>query len=79
MRSTTPRVRGCLHHGGGQSYLTPMSPTNQPAVPIHVLFKFCWDAALTEYEAVMTGPGVFVTDVPYEALGIHYHLDIDAS
>ena len=63
--------------GGGQSYLTPMSLTNQPAVPIHVLFKFCWDGALTVDEAVMAGPWVFGTDVPYEALGIDYHLDID--
>ena len=54
-----------------------MSLTNQPAVPIHVLFKFCWDAALTVYEAVMAGPWVFGTDVPYEALGIGYHLYVD--
>ena len=63
--------------GGGQSYLTPMSLTNQPAVPIHVLFKLSWDAALTVDEAVMAGSWVFGTDVPYEALGIGYHLDID--
>ena len=63
--------------GGRQSCLTPMSLTNQPAVPVHVLFKFCWDVALTVYEAVMAGPWVFDTDVPYEALGIHYHLDFD--
>ena len=63
--------------GGGQSCLTPMSLTNQPAVPVHVLFKFCGDGALTVYEAVMAGPGVFGTDVPYEALGIDYHLYVD--
>ena len=54
-----------------------MSLTNQPAVPVHVLFKFCWDGALTVYEAVMAGPRVFGTDVPYEALGIDYHLYVD--
>ena len=55
---------------GGQSCLTPMSLTNQPAVPIHLLFKFSWDVALTVYEAVMAGPWVFGTDVPYEVLGL---------
>ena len=54
-----------------------MSLTNQPAVPIHILFKLSWDVALTEYEAAMAGSWVFGTDVPYEALGIHYDLDID--
>ena len=54
-----------------------MSLTNQPAVPIHVLFKFCWDGALTEYVAVVAGPWVFGTDVPFEALGIGYHLYVD--
>ena len=54
-----------------------MSLTNQPVVPIHVLFKFGGDAALKVYEAVMAGPWVFGTDMPYEALGIDYHLYID--
>ena len=54
-----------------------MSLTNQPAVPVHVLFKICWDVALTVYVAVVAGPWVFGTDVPYEALGIGYHLYID--
>ena len=62
---------------GGHSYLTPMSLTNQPGVPMHVLFKICWDVALTVYVAVMAGSWVFGTDVPYEALGIGYHLYID--
>ena len=63
--------------GVGQSCLSPMSLTNQPAVPVHVQFKFCWDGALTVYEAVVAGPWVFGTDEPYEALGIGYHLYVD--
>ena len=51
--------------------------TNQPAVAVHVLFKFCGDGALTVYEAVVAGPWVFGTDVPYEAMGIDYHLYVD--
>ena len=62
---------------GGQSYLTPVSLTNQPAVPVHILVKLHWDVALAVDEAVMTGSGVFGTDVPYEAMGIHDNLDID--
>ena len=62
---------------GGQSYLTPMSLTNQPAVPIHVLFKLSWDVALPVDKAVMGGPRVFSTDVPYEALSIGYYLYIN--
>ena len=54
-----------------------MSLTNQPSVPVHVLFEFRWDVALTVYVAVVAGPWVFGTDVPYEALGIGYHLYID--
>ena len=54
-----------------------MSLTNQPAVPVRVLFEFCWDVALRVYVAVVAGPGVFGTDVPYEALGIGYHLYVD--
>ena len=54
-----------------------MSLTKQPAVPVHVLFEFRWDGALTVYVAVVAGPWVFGTDVPYEALGIGYHLHID--
>ena len=53
-----------------------MSLTKQPAVPVHVLFKFCWDVALTVYVA---GPWVFGTDVPYEALSIGYHLYVDGT
>ena len=61
---------------GGGTYLTPMSLTNQPAVSIHVLVKLGWDGALTVDKTVMAGPGVFGTDMPYEAMGIHDHLDI---
>ena len=54
-----------------------MSLTNQPAVPVHVPLEFCWDVALTVYVAVVDGPAVFGTDVPYEALGIGYHLHVN--
>ena len=54
-----------------------MSLTNQPAVLVHVLLEFHWDVALIVYVAVMAGSGVFGTDVPYEAVGIDYHLYVD--
>ena len=43
----------CASWGEGQSYLTPMSLTNQPAVSIHVLVKLGWDGAVSVNKTVM--------------------------
>ena len=56
--------------------MTPMSLTNQPAVPIDVQFQISGAVGLPEDVAVMAGSREFRTDVPYEGLCIHYDLDI---
>ena len=62
----------------GRTVMPDTHVTHQPASCPHTRsVQICWDGALTVYVAVVAGPWVFGTDVPYEAMGIGYHLYVD--